>query len=188
MDTEGATPRQLTHDEFENSSPSVSEDGKDIYYSSRKSGGVDIWRLPVDLSGSAVQVTHHGGFLGVEVGGYVYYQKFDRPVTEIWHVPVKGGEETRVVDSVDNRRFAVTKGGTGIYFIEATYPDVPATLQYFDLATGRKRKCATLTGRFLSYDFGLTVSPDGRYALFADRTPQVEPDESRRFSLTGPPT
>ncbi len=167
VDTEGATPRLLTHDEFENSSPSVSEDGKSIYYSSRKSGGMDVWRLPSDLSGPAVQVTHHGGFLPVEVGGNVYYQKFDRPVTEIWRVAVKGGDETLVVDSVDNRRFAVAKGGAGIYFVEAAYPDVPATLQYFDLATGRKRKCATLTGRFLSYDFGLTVSPDGRYALYS---------------------
>ena len=127
VDTEGATPRQLTHDEFENSSPSVSEDGK--RHLLLRPGKAVAWTSGAchdcNLSAPPVQVTHHGGFLPVEAGGYVYYQKFDRPVTEIWRVPVKGGEETQVVDSVDNSRFAVTKDGAGIYFIEATDPVSP---------------------------------------------------------------
>jgi dipeptidyl aminopeptidase/acylaminoacyl peptidase len=163
VDADGGAPQRLTSDPADDSTPSVSRDGKTIYFSSRRTGSREVWRMPSE-GGAPIQVTRKGGLCPFEAGDVLYYQKSEGRFSEVWRVPVAGGEETKVLQSVGGRRFAVLPDG--IYFIE--WPDfrsVPS-LRFFSFATGRTTKVATLAGPFLFWDFGLTVSPDGRFALY----------------------
>jgi Tol biopolymer transport system component/tRNA A-37 threonylcarbamoyl transferase component Bud32 len=165
IDADGSGLRRLTSHPADDVTPAVSKDGRTIFFSSRRTGFWEIWRMP-SAGGDAVQVTRHGGFSPFEDAGgdLLYYQKTEGRFTEIWRVPVQGGEETQVLNSVGDRRFAVREDG--IYFIE--WPDFHsrASLQFFRFATGTARKITQIEGPFLSYDFGLTVSPDARSVLY----------------------
>jgi hypothetical protein len=75
-------------------------------------------------------------------------------------MPVAGGEETRVLQSVTWwMNFKVVD--QGIYFL----PDgKPSTIQFLRFTTGRIEPVVTI-GRATAA--GLTVSPDGRTILFS---------------------
>ena len=162
---EGGAPERLTTDPADEVTPSVSRDGQTIYFSSGRTGAMEVWRMPLE-GGAAVQITQKGGLSPFEAatGDVLYYQKMEGRFSEVWRVAVAGGEETRVLQSVGDRRFAVR--ADGIYFIE--WPDFRSdpSLQFLSFATGRTMKLATLAGPFLFYDWGLTVSSDGRFVLY----------------------
>ena len=106
-------------------------------------------------------------------GKVVYYQKtFD--YSEVWKVPVAGGEETRVLGPVNGFQFAVVAGG--IYFIEPGPPRNAEwikenSLKFFSFA---KRTAENVFDIKSSPEIGLTVSPDGRYVLFSQNEPFVD--------------
>ena len=58
--------------------PSWSNDGRWIYFASKRTGRWEVWKAPAD-GGQAVQVTKHGGFAAFESrdGQSVYYAKGD---------------------------------------------------------------------------------------------------------------
>jgi len=162
-DMESRVPRQLTNDPSDDITPSVSHDGKSIYFSSKRTGGFEIWRMPAE-GGEATQVTHHGGLRPIESpdGQVIYYAKrFGE--TEVWKVPVSGGDETRVLGPVSIFEFAVV--ANGIYFIDIGTRDVGSqgkSLKFFCFTTGVTDKVSDVK---LNPDGGLSISPDGRYAL-----------------------
>jgi Tol biopolymer transport system component len=102
-----------------------------------------------------VQVTRNGGSGAKESpdGKFLYYVKGGA----LWRMPVKGGEEMRVVEGASSS-YAVTN--TGIYFI----PSGDAAIRFLDLTTQAIRTVAVLDRLART---GLTVSPDGRTILFA---------------------
>jgi hypothetical protein len=114
------------------------------------------------VGGEAIQVTQKGGTYAAESpdGRFLHYLRSwgqTRETTELWRVPVEGGEETRVVASVCPQFFAVAE--RGIYFLsDWRNPSV----QCFPFATGEIETVARLEGEMA---FGLTVSPDGRWLL-----------------------
>ena len=96
------------------------------------------------------------------------------PALRDWKVPVGGGEETRVLESVYRRNFSVTP--QGIYFIQAPDTDEPGRsflIRFFDFATGRATRINSLPPGVGVY-LGLTVSPDGRSILYT----QVDQSQS----------
>ena len=110
--------------------------------------------------GEPVQVTKDGGFSPFESpdGNLLYCQK-TATSSPVWKVPVEGGEETKVLDSVGARLFAVTD--QGIYFISIAGPD--PSLQFFNFATETTKEIAKIES---PTDHGLSVSPDGRSILY----------------------
>ena len=76
IDTDTRVPRRLTNDPSDDGIPSVSHDGKWIYFTSTRTRRGEIWRLPAE-GGEAVQVTHEGGSIPLESpdGKVIYYQK-----------------------------------------------------------------------------------------------------------------
>ena len=127
-------------------------------------------------SGEPIQVTQDGGFGAFEStdGKFVYYMKDDQITTSLWKVPVGGGEETEVLESVYNRNFSVTP--QGIYFIPAPDTDEPDRsflIRFFDFATGRATTIHSLPPGVRASQ-GLTVSPDGRSILYT----QVDQSQS----------
>jgi len=152
--------------------PSVSHDGKWIYFSSTRTGRWEVWRMPAE-GGQAMQMTQKGGVIPFESpdGKEVYYGKAFG-VSDVWKVPVAGGEETRVLGPADSFNFAVVAGG--IYFIEPVPPGnaegIKGSLKFFSFAKGTAGK---IFGIKDLPDMGLSVSPDGRYVLFSQFEPFV---------------
>jgi len=160
-------PRRLMNGKADNAEPSVSHDGKWIYFGSRRSGNWEICRVPAE-GGEAVQLTRHGGEWPLESvdGKVVYYLKGQ----DVWQVPASGGEETRVFGPIAGYTFAVTS--EDIYFIESGprlwLGSRGNALKVFRLSTRRSERIGDIK---LNPDDGLSVSSDGRYAL----VPMVDP-------------
>ena len=123
--------------------------------------------MPAD-GGDAIQVTRNGGYVAFESvdGEFLYYGKHAR-ITEkmheskLWKRPVRGGEETQVLDSVLGFSFAVLD--KGIYFIRPPEASGNCTLRFLSFKTGAVKIIASMPHAGNS---GLSVSPDGRYALY----------------------
>ena len=138
---------------------SWSRDGKWIYFSSKG----EVWKRPAS-GGNAIQITRNGGGEAHESrdGRFLYYLKDDREFTSLWKVPVGGGEETLVLESVCCSNFAVVD--QGIYFIPEASPGDNSSLKFLSFATGRVTTLAQLSGRAA---YGFSVSPDGRWLLYS---------------------
>jgi hypothetical protein len=174
IDTDTRVPRRLRNEPSDDVTPSVSHDGKWIYFASIRSGRWEVWRLPAE-GGEVVQVTHEGGAIPFEStdGKVVYYQK-TLGDSEVWKVPVTGGEETRVLGPAGQTQFAVV--ADGIYFIEPGPPGFGGwikgnSLKFFSFVKVSPEKVFDI-----KYwpQIGLSVSPDGRYTLFSQMDPFVQ--------------
>ena len=117
-----------------------------------------------------MQVTTNGGRFALRdpAGEFLYYIKAvgDRQ-TALWKIPVGGGEESTVLESVVPRNFAVALGG--IYFMQAPDEDEPDgaySIRFFDLADGRVEIIARLPSNTVQLTQGLDVSPDGQSILY----------------------
>jgi Tol biopolymer transport system component len=168
---DGGSPRRMTDDAADDVAPSWSRDGRSVYFGSNRSGDQQIWKMPA-AGGAAVPITKQGGLTGFEsVDGKVFYYWKGGPHPGIWQVPVDGGPETRVHDSIRIHywgSWAVCRDG--LYFItETTGDDHPrkttvfAAVQRFRFATQEVTSIVSLERPCL----GLTISSDGRFLLFA---------------------
>jgi Tol biopolymer transport system component len=157
---QGGQARQLTRIPFNKGSECYSRDGKWIYFQWNRNGDVQIWKMPAE-GGEPVQVTRKGGDGPQESmdGKTLFYLKGGQS-SELWMVPVGGGEETKVLDSILNQNLDVK--GHGIYYLSSTDAEKGARLLYYDLASKKTRLLATIQG---VVQWGFTVSPDEDWFL-----------------------
>jgi Tol biopolymer transport system component len=124
-----------------------------------------VWKTPAD-GGEAAQITKQGGAYAVESpdGKFVYYLRaWDQSGnTELWRVPVDGGDEIRIIESVCPQFFSVVE--RGIYFFSGWKN---ASVQCFNFATRKVETVAKVEG---SIAYGFSVSPDSRWLLYAAYT------------------
>ena len=141
IDAAGGQPRRLTRttDEDDEALPGWSRDGKSIYFRSVRSGRNEIWRAPAD-GGTPVQVTRSGGSAAYESwdGQTLYYSRGGR-LRQLLSMPVAGGPERLVIDSVALWNYVPVE--TGIYYISQPSPDdrFAYELRFLDAATGQTR-------------------------------------------------
>jgi Tol biopolymer transport system component/DNA-binding winged helix-turn-helix (wHTH) protein len=160
IDAEGGVPRRLTTEPSDDVVPSWSSDGRWIYFASDRTGRWEVWKLSPE-GGRAVQVTKHGGFVsfGSHDGQSVFYAHgFNTKA--IWRVSVNGGEEAPMLEIPGMGYWgywAVGKGG--IYYVTRR----PHALEYFDFATRRAARVATLTIPPVGFEPGLALSPNERF-------------------------
>jgi Tol biopolymer transport system component len=163
ISAEGGKPQPLPVDNLLN----WSRDGKWIYFSSRRSGENQLWKMawpPTRETGEVVQVTKKG--LGGEAvesldRKFVYYLKgVNDENLSLWRVPATGGEETEVLGSVLHSNFAVTD--RGIYFIPSAKQ---ASIRFLSFSGGR---IVTIAQTTREPAWGFSVSPDGRSLLFTE--------------------
>ena len=119
--------------------------------------------MPAD-GGEASQVTRDRGFWPTESpdGKFVYYTK----PGSLWRMPTSGGEEVRVLDSVFNNSYSVTK--EGVYFISSLGPVQPGPgiigeIRFLRFSTGEIQKVFSVPKPVF---VGFSVSPDGRSILY----------------------
>ena len=115
-----------------------------------------------------MQLTRHGGAEASESpdGRIVYYTKVAEIGPGLWKVPVDGGEEERVLESVRFGYWAV--GRTGIYFIDFDTPgEAGRPIKFFDFLSRRVRQLGTVenTVKWTNTP-GFAISPDGRWVLY----------------------
>lgn len=166
VNVNGGQPRRLTTETSTDVVPSWSRDGRWIYFCSNRSGELQIWKLPA-AGGEAVQITRHGGFEAVESpdGRLLYYAK--RFQDGLYQVPVEGGEESLIPELRQAgyfRYWAVTEAG--IFFLPRPLTPHPV-INFFSFATRQIRPVAVPEKGPLNGPGGLSVSPDGRWLLYA---------------------
>jgi Tol biopolymer transport system component/predicted Ser/Thr protein kinase len=165
----GGKPQRLTANPASDDAPSWSRDGMWIYFASNRRGEHQVWKMP-SSGGEAVPVTRKGGYAALESpdGKWLYYSKIFFG-SSLWKVPVQGGEETQVVDSLSSYgSFAVVD--EGIYFISRPDRTGGSAIEFLDSATGNIKAVARLDKEAGS----LTVSPDSRWILYS----QVDQQDS----------
>ncbi|MBV8807845.1 MAG: PD40 domain-containing protein [Acidobacteriaceae bacterium] len=157
--------RRLTAEASQENLPSWSHDGHWIYFSSDRGGARQIWKTPAE-GGRAVQVTRGGGFDAFESpdGKLLYYAKEFTP--GLWSVPVDGGPEALVLNSV--RHFWWTIADTGIYFVTSRgspRPDAPSQLNFYSFGTQTVIQVGMIEHELALSAPSLAVSRDGRQLL-----------------------
>ncbi|HEY6991096.1 MAG TPA: winged helix-turn-helix domain-containing protein [Bryobacteraceae bacterium] len=165
MAADGGQVRQLNTDVGHQVIPNWSQDGNWIYYAASRTGRFEIWKAPAK-GGNGIQVTRNGGWVAFESidGKALYYTKnLDNSnyVSQLWTIPVGGGEERTVLESSSSRAFAVMKDG--IYYVLPPFAsDNRASIRFYDFTTGKSSDIASIS----NFDRGFTVSPDGKTFLF----------------------
>ena len=153
--------------------PSWSRDGKRILFYTNAAGSRQVWEVPA-TGGSPIQLTHGGSYDPSESpdGHFLYFGSVLS--AGIWRVQLEPRlpdgtladskpELIRETLPVAGHRFW-TLGQGGIYFVDAQ--KTPAVLKFVDLASRKVTVLATLLKPPAKFTRGLSVSPDGRYALY----------------------
>jgi Tol biopolymer transport system component len=169
-DVEGGFTRRLTTEASNEDTPSWSRDGEWIYSASNRSGELQIWKMPAE-GGSPVQVTKNGGTcpLESEDGRFIYYaDKQDDP--SIWRLPLEGGESLLTLDAGEVLRYRYwTLWKENIVYRHRA----SNAIKLFDMETRQFRTLTTLPPEQSCMPFGVSVSPDGRWALIAIWDPET---------------
>jgi eukaryotic-like serine/threonine-protein kinase len=109
MNKDGSDQRQLTFDSHNDLFPTISPDGRYIYFASDRAGAFNIWRMEFDGSHSVgqTQLTRGDNQIFPELtpdSRWVLYQQGLGPGgASIWRVPAAGGEPERLTDNVTLR-------------------------------------------------------------------------------------
>ncbi|HWB32853.1 MAG TPA: winged helix-turn-helix domain-containing protein [Acidobacteriaceae bacterium] len=160
---DGGKMKQLTEGPYANFATVWSRDGRWMYFTSTRTGEEQIWKMP-NGGGPAVQITHNGGVGAVESfdSKTLYYGK-ETGAGSLWKMPIAGGPEVQIADSLYRFNFAVSQ--RGIYYMTAPDFSHRSELRFYNFATS-----ATSTILQIGIpEFGLDVSPDGRYLVYAQR-------------------
>ncbi len=161
-DAGGGKPRRLMTDPAEDVMPSWSHNGMWIYFCSNRTGEYQIWKVRA-TGGDAIQLTKNGGLAALESadGKILYYAKGEDQ-TALWSVPVDGGEETRILDSLSNwANFDVADDG--IYYVPTPTNSRECPVRFFRFASRRWTTIASAD----SVPRGISVSPDRRTLICA---------------------
>jgi len=169
----GGLPRRLVAMPGGAQVPSWSRDGKRVIFYTNAEGSRQIWEVAA-AGGSPVQLTRGGSYDPSESpdGRYLYYGSVSS--AGIWRLPLaprmpdgslasRTEELIRETLPVTGHRFwAVGQGG--IYFVDAQ--KTPAVLKFVDLTSRKVTVMTTLSKPPAKFTRGLSISPDGRYALY----------------------
>ncbi|MDX2153841.1 MAG: protein kinase [Bryobacteraceae bacterium] len=168
ISAEGGNPRRLTEDPSDETVPNFSRDGKFVYYSSARTGMAQIFKVPAE-GGASEQVTQGGGFFGMESadGQWFYYARSPNE-PGLWRKPVKGGPEEPVIANFRPGFWSYwTLFGDGLYYLDRQEVEgvgIRYHLRLLDLKTKKDSQILTFNRR--PFNAGLSISPDGKWALY----------------------
>jgi Tol biopolymer transport system component len=163
----GGTPQRIEHPNgLSMAHPIFSRDERWLYFiPGPLEEAVQAWKMPAS-GGAAVQITRKDASRPEESpdGKMLYYGKFG--TTGLWSIPVEGGEERQVLDSITGHNWTVTP--RGIYYLDfAVAPDAPKLVKLYNFQTGKVDQVGTVEST-VSADFsGISVSRDGRWLLYS---------------------
>jgi len=165
MAADGGQVRQLNTDSGDEVVPNWSRDGNWIYYAADRTGRYEIWKASAK-GGKGVQITRNGGWAASESpdGSTLYYTKnldYRDAFSDLWALPIDGGEERMVLPSVGSREFKVLEAG--VYYVQPPAAAGAGAIRFYDFATGKSQEIASIK----DFAGGLTISPDRTTFLFS---------------------
>jgi Tol biopolymer transport system component len=169
INADGSGLRRLTNHPKADAGGNWSHDGQWFYFVSERSGEKQIWKMRAN-GGEPIPITKHGGeelTSGSPDGKLVYYTKSIGSSTgaaSLWRMPVSGGEEEKILDSVF--RLQWTMAASGIYFSAPSDsgPSYATSIRFLSFKTG---KVTTIASKESGGQAGISVSPDGRFLLYS---------------------
>ena len=172
---DGSAPRRLTDSPVEDRFAHYSWDGKWIYFSSRRSGAWEIWRMPAG-GGTAQQVTFKGGYYS-EPGpdGAVYFSR--DWYAGIWRV-VPGKDPELVVPDLQPEDCSNWQVGRDRIWYVQRMGRQPVWLATHGFAAGGDGQ-SLMQLPLLSYKSGIGLTPGGQVLIS-----EVVRDESDLMLLT----
>jgi Tol biopolymer transport system component len=117
MDADGTAQRPLTVDARDNSSPSVSPDGRYVVFVSDRTGNRSVWRIDIDGS-NPKQLTNGASAQSPEItpdGQWVVYSDVESGKRPLWRVSIEGGIPVQLTD-VTSRTPVISPDGKQIGF------------------------------------------------------------------------
>ncbi len=168
VDIDERIPRKLTTNVPRISSPTWSHDGKWIYFRSYETIGHKIYRCPAAGGDALPLLSLPDGGNSIEAfdGNSLYFVRRNGN-TRLGILPVNGastgsdtGSDVQGMPAIrDFLLWTLVPGG--VYFVPH---DDPRSLHYYDFSTKKTHRISTIDKDF---DSGLSISPDGHYALFS---------------------
>lgn len=162
---DGGTPQIAIDDGYEDKKPNWSRDGKSIYYTSNRDGASQLWRSGVHGEHPARLTLDKCDDSAESLDGTTIY--FQNDSYGIYRMPVSGGR-AELVEPLKHvypsRYFDVTDR---VYVVDQE--TAPRRLQQFNPETGIVSTLGAIDGQLVSGTPSLSVSPDHRYALFAQQ-------------------
>jgi Tol biopolymer transport system component/DNA-binding winged helix-turn-helix (wHTH) protein len=142
--------------------PNWSRDGKWIYFASHDAGREGIYRCPASGGDATLLSRDTDGWNPRESfdGKTVYFGS--GPILKKMAVSGQPGTESEVDGSLRVSNWALASDG--IYFVS---PDAPKSMRYFEFSSRRIR---TVFEANSAFGFGLSVSSDGRWILYAQES------------------
>ena len=155
IDADGANSFRLTSEPSIEDNPSWSADGRWIYFRSDRGGLNHIWRAPAS-GGPARQVTTGEGWQALESrdGRSLYFVR-GTSHRGLWKAPISGGQETLVLDGVQDSRWALTD--TAVLYVEGADTERPQ-LRLWKTEGGQPRTLAQFPAQVSA---GFSASADG---------------------------
>jgi Tol biopolymer transport system component/DNA-binding winged helix-turn-helix (wHTH) protein len=163
VDAQGGAPRRLTTAPAEDRFAHFSPDGKWIYFTSRRSGAWEVWRMPAEGNeAKAEQVTFAGAYYSMPTAdGTVYFSRDFTP--GLWRQRPGGKPELVVPDLEPEDCSNWQIGKDRIWYVQRPERG-PVNLASHDFtAGGEGQKLAPLP--MLSYKTGLGLTPDGKILI-----------------------
>jgi eukaryotic-like serine/threonine-protein kinase len=171
MPATGGQWRQLSTD---GEMPTWSADGRFIYFMRSVNSTFGIWKVPVAGGPPALAVTGESSVAREAPRGDALY--YARAGTGIWRRAAGDGTETLVVpDFTWSLPAYWSVFDDGIYYAaREVLPDHGFVhhFRFFEFASRRSSELGTLSGTIEHWVGGLTVSPDRRTVIYAQRTYQ----------------
>jgi Tol biopolymer transport system component len=166
VSAEGGSPKQLTMETSNDARPSWSRDGRWIYFRSNRSGATQIWKIPsAEPYKPAVQVTQNGAYDAIEsVDGKLLY--FTKVAKGLWSLPVVGGDETPVLESILPGSWDVTD--KGVYFVSSQ------VIQFLSFANRKLTRICEVAKPLTTTAPYFSVTRDGRWIAWA----QIDHEDS----------
>jgi dipeptidyl aminopeptidase/acylaminoacyl peptidase len=190
LGTPGATPRRLTQNPANDSSPRWSSDGKSLYFISTRSGTAQVWRLLL-AGGEATQVTDYPrdvGALAVAPAGNRIAVSMDVFVdcTNLQctkdRADAKGKQKAtgRLYDGLFIRHWDTWRDGTRSHLFVASVGAEGTAGAPVDVARGLD---ADVPSKPFGGDEEFTFSPDGKSIVFSARVAGRTEAWSTNFDL-----
>jgi len=153
----------LSYGEGDDFAASWSRDEQWIYFGSRRTGDIQVWKMPAE-GGVATQVTRRGGWVPFESvdGRYLYYATRNQP--GLWRLRSASSQEEKILPAMANWNSSYAPAKHGIYFIEPVNHDTLGKLAFLSFATGRITSLAMISRPM---GLGLAVSPDEHLILYS---------------------
>jgi len=169
----GGALQRLTSDASHEYFPNFSQDGRFVYFSSARTGRMELFRMPV-TGGRTVRVTTGSALMGWELGGgrSLLLAKVDR-AAEFWRQDLSNTQRTLLFEEARGPMpvLTCTIVGSSVFFLrQSSSESKPAELYEHDLDTGRTKWMGSFDSVSTSGLAGMAgagakaVTSDGRFA------------------------